>query len=359
MIFHVITNFTEIGGAESALIRVINENVDKKITLISLMLMSDEMVRKIKHPDCKILALDASNFLLLFLSAFKLASIINSLKPKKIYSWMYHANAISALACLISFKKNRLIWGVRHSLDDLTGEKVSTKIAIYSGKLLKFIPSKVIYCSKKSQAQHEEYGYNNISKSAYIPNGYKFDKLPFRSFDKTNFSIGAAGRFHDAKDYLTFFLAMKFLKDKGITFELRVCGRGMNQSNEELASLIKAAGLCISDVNLLGEITNMVTFYNQIDIFVLSSKTEGFPNVLAEAAAQGCAVFSTDVGDAPHIINNDEHIVAVKDPEALAESIYNFIGKPLVLKQQAIALTSRHVRNNFGIANIAKRFSQV
>ena len=103
----------------------------------------------------------------------------------------------------------------------------------------------------------------------------------------------------------------------------------------------------------------MVTFYNKIDIFVLSSKTEGFPNVLAESAAQGCAVFSTDVGDAPYIINNDNHIVAVKDPVALAECIYSFINKPLVAKKQIIALTSQHVRNNFCIANIAKRFSEV
>ncbi len=359
MIIHVITNFAELGGAESALIRIINENVNKKTTLISLMLTSDDMISRIKHPDCKILALGASNFLLLFLSTFKLASIINSQKPQKIYSWMYHANAIAALACLFSFKRSKLIWGVRHSLDDYNGEKNSTKIAIQLGKLLKFIPQKVVYCSKKSQTQHEKYGYNERSKSVYIPNGYSFSPLHSRSFNKASFVIGAAGRFHDAKDYLTLFLAIKQLKDKGITLELRVCGRGMSQDNNELLSLIKSTGLCISDIHLLGEITNMVTFYNQIDIFVLSSKTEGFPNVLAEAAAQGCAVFSTDVGDAPFIINNDDHIVAVKDPMALAECIYCFIKKPLAAKQQAIALTSQHVRNNFCIANIAKRFSEV
>ena len=359
MIIHVITNFAELGGAESALIRIINENVNKKTTLISLMLTSDDMISRVKHPDCKILALGASNFLLLFLSAFKLASIINSQKPQKVYSWMYHANAIAALACLFSFKRSKLIWGVRHSLDDYNGEKNSTKIAIQLGRLLKFTPQKVIYCSKKSQLQHEAFGYNKAVKSVYIPNGYVFNALSPRTFMNDVLIIGAAGRFHDAKDYFTLFLAAKQLKEKGLSFELRICGRGIDSDNTQLLNLINRAGLYISDICLLGEVTDMEVFYNQVDIFVLSSKTEGFPNVLAEAAAQGCAVFSTDVGDAPYIINNDAHIVAVKDSMALAECIYSFIKKPLVAKQQAIALTSQHVRNNFCIANIAKRFSEV
>lgn len=356
---HIITNFTDLGGAESSLIRILNESDSEFLTLISLMSTNSEMLSKVKHSNIKVIELRASNFLSLFLSAFKLARIIYILRPKKIYSWMYHANAIAALGCLLSLRKVKLIWGVRHSLDDYNGEKISTKIAMQLGRLLKFMPNKVVHCSKKSQLQHEAFGYNDASKSVYIPNGYSFKLFNPRTFNKDILIIGAAGRFHDAKDYSTLFMAAKVLKEKGLAFELRLCGRGMKSDNKELVMLINRAGLLLSDIDLLGEVTDMTTFYNQIDIFVLSSKTEGFPNVLAESAAQGCAVFSTDVGDAPYIINNSEHIVAVKDPIALSESIFSFTQKKHEERQRIVALTTEHVRNSFAIESIAKRFSEL
>ncbi|HCP99125.1 MAG TPA: glycosyl transferase [Pseudoalteromonas sp.] len=359
MNFHIITNFTELGGAESALIRVINQHVDVKITLITLMSKTDEMVSKITHPCCQVVALEATTSISLLLSSFKLCSLIKSLKPQKIYSWMYHANAIAAMSCFFSFKKPKLIWGVRHSLDDYNGEKVSTKIAIQLGRMLKFVPNKVVHCSKKSQLQHEVFGYNSPNKSVYIPNGYSFNVLTPRTFMNDILIIGAAGRFHDAKDYFTLFVTAKLLKDKGLVFELRLCGRGMTSDNKELLDLIEIAGLGLSNVHLLGEVDDMTAFYNQVDIFILSSKTEGFPNVLAESAAQGCAVFSTDVGDAPYIINNSEHIVAVKDAKALSECIYAFTQKPHEEQIDIVALTTQHVRDNFAIENIAKRFLEL
>ena len=359
MNFHIITNFTELGGAESALIRVINECTDEQLTLISLMSITDVMVSKIIHPNCQIVALEAKSSLSLLLCAFKLIPLIYSFQPIKIYSWMYHANAIAALACFFSFKKVKLIWGVRHSLDDYEGEKKSTKIAIQLGKFFKFVPNKVVHCSKKSQLQHEAFGYNDASKSVYIPNGYSFKMFNPRTFNKDILIIGAAGRFHDAKDYSTLFMAAKALKEKGLAFELRICGRGMKSDNKEVVALINHAGLHLSDIDLLGEVSDMATFYHQIDIFVLSSKTEGFPNVLAESAAQGCAVFSTNVGDAPYIINNSEHIVAVKDPIALSESIFLFTQKKHEEQQRIVALTTEHVRNSFAIKSIAKRFSEL
>lgn len=359
MNIHIITNFTELGGAESSLIRVVNESDSEFVTLISLMSTNSEMLSKITHSNFKAIKLESSNFLSLFLNAFKLARIIYTLRPKKIYSWMYHANAIAALSCLLLLRKVKLIWGVRHSLDDYGGEKNSTKIAIQLGKLLKFMPSKVIHCSKKSQLQHEAFGYNDASKSVYIPNGYSFKLFNPRTFNKDILIIGAAGRFHDAKDYSTLFMAAKALKEKGLAFELRLCGRGMKPDNKELVMLINRAGLLLSDIDLLGEVTDMTSFYNQIDIFVLSSKTEGFPNVLAESAAQGCAVFSTNVGDASYIINNSEHIVAVKDPIALSESIFSFTQKKHEEQQCIVALTTEHVRNSFAIESIAKRFSEL
>lgn len=359
MYFHIITNFTELGGAESALIRVINHSEDNEIILFSLMGKSEAMINKITHPSCKVVDLGANGSLSLLFSSFKIARYIHFLRPTKIYSWMYHANVISALGCLFSLKNIKLIWGVRHSLDDYSGEKTSTKIAIQMGKFLNFIPNKVVYCSKRAQVQHESFGYNPRVKSIYIPNGYSFNEVTPRDFDNGILILGAAGRFHTAKDYSTLFDAIKLLKDLNLKFEMHICGRGMSINNNELVSMIKHSGLSIADLTLLGEVTDMRSFYSKVDIFILSSKTEGFPNVLAESASQGCAVFSTDVGDASYIINNSMHIVPIKDAKLLASCIYGFTQKTVEVKREITASTTNYVRDKFSIEVIAKQLTRL
>ena len=55
------------------------------------------------------------------------------------------------------------------------------------------------------------------------------------------------------------------------------------------------------------------------DIFVLPSHTEGFPNAVAEAMAQGRAVVATDVGAVPDMLDNGAGVVLpVGDIESLA-----------------------------------------
>lgn len=235
-----ITNFSELGGAESALIRVVNNSKDTPCKIISLMGVSSEMVSKIHNPGCEVIALGARNIFSLVGAAFKLAIIIKRNSPKKIYSWMYHANVITAIASLLSFNKKPLIWGVRHSLDDYQGEKGSTKIAIQLGRFLKNIPDKVVYCSQKAQKQHENFGYNCHQKSVYIPNGYFFSELKLRDFKAKPLILGAAGRFHEAKDYLTLLKTFKRLKAQNLNVELYICGRGIHGQNTILMGMLNS-----------------------------------------------------------------------------------------------------------------------
>lgn len=359
MIFHVITNFSELGGAEFALIRLVNNSPSGKVKIISLMSYDESMQKKITNEECDIVALGATGVLSLLLSSLKLMSLIRKFRPARVYSWMYHANAITAISKMLSTTQHNLIWGVRHSLDDYEGEKFSTKIAIKLGRVLRSSPSKVVYCSQKARVQHENIGYNSISKSVFIPNGYEFGEFNRRSFSDRHFVLGAAGRFHPAKDYAMLIDMALSLKGQGLRFELRICGRGITEKNEALMALISGAGLIDSEIKLLGELSDMNAFYQSLDIFVLTSKTEGFPNVLAEAAAMGCAVFTTDVGDASLIVNNDEHIVSVGASRDMAEKIFVFANKPQSEKMHITSHSSSHVRNQFSIKQTVKRYLEL
>ena len=68
--------------------------------------------------------------------------------------------------------------------------------------------------------------------------------------------------------------------------------------------LAKEVGLA-QRVYLPGRVGNVAEWYQRADIFVLSSRYEGFPNVLLEAMASGCACVAFDCDTGPRDLIED------------------------------------------------------
>ena len=82
-------------------------------------------------------------------------------------------------------------------------------------------------------------------------------------------------------------------------------------------------------VFLPGHAGNMADWYGAADGFVLASRYEGFPNVLLEAMAYGCAVVSVDCNTGPRDIVRDGVdglLVAQDDAAALAAGLERLMG---------------------------------
>ncbi|WP_163131691.1 glycosyltransferase [Agarivorans sp. Alg241-V36] len=358
-VLHVITNFGGIGGAETMLIRVINQSDQEfEHVIVSLMDVSEVLTSRL-NTNIKHYALGASSIVGLLKATFQLRKISKVEKPERVYAWMYHANFVTALAKCFGFIKVDLVWGVRHSLDCWESEKTSTKLAILFGKALRWAPAKVVHCSERALKQHVEFGYHSDEKSLWIPNGYTFPEHQLRSFSHNNFVIGAAGRFHDAKDYQTLLSAFSMLLNANSAFTLVIAGRDIDSDNQVLAEMIEQSNIPSKKIRLLGQQLDMNSFYQSVDFFVLSSKTEGFPNVLAEAIGAGCIAFSTDVGDANKILNDTQRIVPIGDSKALANSIEFFSYKT---KDELLNISNEdanRVRKQFSIQAAADKLLQL
>ncbi len=57
----------------------------------------------------------------------------------------------------------------------------------------------------------------------------------------------------------------------------------------------------------------LVNYYNAADVLLLTSNSEGSPNVVKEAMACNCPIVSTDVGDVKKVINNTNYCY-ISDP---------------------------------------------
>ena len=286
----------------------------------------------------------------------KLRGLLKQLQPKTVQCWMYHANALTSLSVIGLAKKPKVVWGIHHSLASPKDESISTKIALGLSKILSKQPSAIIYCAHSSMQQHQAFGFKN-DNSQVIANGVFLDKFQPRAKLYQPTVIGFAGTYRHAKGYPYLFGTMGLLKDQDIIF--KIAGSGASLENPEVKALFEQYQLDAEKVHLLDQISDMPAFYQSIDAFLMTSITEGFPNVLVEAMASGLPCISTDVGDAKYIVQDLGSIVPPRNAQALAEAVLDYAQKTEAEKQALKQATRERVEQNFSIATVSRQYMQV
>lgn len=171
---------------------------------------------------------------------------------------------------------------------------------------------------------------------------------------KAGCTLLACGRLTKQKDYPSLFQA--FARLSGIDLQLNILGDGgLRQSLEQLAQELGIA----DRVNFLGFQHDPFSHMRRADIFVLSSRWEGFGNVLVEAMAMGTPVVSTDCPHGPaEIIENDKTglLVPTENPGALAAALQRLIDNR-DLRLQLGQAGQRHAQN-FSAKRIGATYAQ-
>lgn len=159
----------------------------------------------------------------------------------------------------------------------------------------------------------------------------------------------AAGRLTLQKDYPTLFRAFALLLRRRPA-RLIVLGEGEDRA--ELEKLVRELGIS-SHLAMLGFVPNPYCWMKRAHLFVLSSRWEGFANVVAEALACGVPVVSTDCPSGPgDILSRGAfgQLVPVGDVEALAHALDKALNQP-VERERLIARGM-----SFSIDDIAPRY---
>jgi len=136
---------------------------------------------------------------------------------------------------------------------------------------------------------------NIIYNAVALPSKINKKKINFFNHFK-GLKIISIGRLTDQKDHLTLIKALNLLNKESIKFKLYLVGQGNNYN--KINNFIKDYKLTTS-IKLVGFKPKAYEYINSADLFILSSKYEGLPNVLLEAQFLGVPIISSDCPTGP------------------------------------------------------------
>jgi glycosyltransferase involved in cell wall biosynthesis len=175
-------------------------------------------------------------------------------------------------------------------------------------------------------AANSRQAINNLSshpvlknKLFYLPNIIKndFPQIKDQFEDLTNkdpITILTIGRLGPQKRIDRFLRIIRGLYQCGWPVKGIVIGKGPDELH--LKELAKESG--VNDhISFEGEIPEVSSYYEQADLFFLTSDYEGTPNVIMEAMAFGVPIVATHVGEVSNMISNHKSGILVQPQNEL------------------------------------------
>lgn len=366
-VLHVITGL-ETGGAEAALCRLVTADRSNTHQVVSLM---DEGTygAQLVAANIGVHVLRMPRGRITLGGMVHLFRLIRKIRPDIIQTWMYHSDLIGGVMGRLAGVKV-ICWGIRGPFDAARTSRSTTLIVTLCARLSRWLPAAIISNSEHARQAHVNAGYVS-DKLTIIANGFATDVFhpdpSAREVVGREFGIpantrvlGMVARFDPHKDHGNLFAALAIVRSTYPAITCLLIGAGMDEHNPALEELVSRHG--VQDiVRPLGPRRDVPALMAALDLHVLSSAAESFPNVVAEAMACGIPCVTTNVGDAATIVGATGWVVPPSNPVALANAIVHALDEmddPARWRARKAAARAA-ILDNYGIAQMVARYNQV
>lgn len=344
------------GGAETFLLKLLRANTSlRNASRIVSIRTKDDLSESFRSIGVPVQIMPLGPNIASIASLRSIAVELGRPEVELVQSWLYFADAVATLLGRILHGKS-VVWGIRSS-HGAAGKGLTRWFARHINPWLSHrYPAAIVCCGKAALSSHESLGYDSHRMSV-IPNG--FDISSFRhdvaaraalraelGVQPNEFLVGMVARADIYKDHETLFDAIAQVRSQISQIKLLLCGNDVSLDNLILRDAIVRHGL-LDIVIPLGLRRDLVEIYSALDLHVLASISEGFPNVVAEAVLCGCASISSDVGDAREILPDARWLVPASSPDVLAAK---------VLEYHKLSEVQRNTLRDSNAAWVAKHF---
>lgn len=343
------------GGAERVILNIIN-NIDKTKFHITLILTKKEgKYVELISSDISVIDLDSKR---VRYSLIKIIKQINLIRPDVILSTLGHLNiALLAIKHFLKGEPKIIVREANTPSKNMSSLSCPKKL-IYS-YLYKYLYSKAdIIVAQCQEMKDDIVKYFNISshKVKCIYNPLDLEKIKLNREENNPYlgnkiNIVSVGRLTYQKGFDILLKAFKVFSKRVPNAHLTILGEG--ELKDDLWE--QAVNLEIIDkVTFTGFKNNPYPYFYYADIYVLSSRWEGFPNTLLEALACGTKVVATDCKSGPREIIGEDYqygiLVNEGDYLSLADGIMMALSEENKTQDRA---------NFFSIKKIIKDYEEI
>lgn len=309
------------GGAEKLLVDILknlNKEMIDDVLVVSVFPSSNTFLeRELSLYGIKIKFLNVTNKTLksYLIAVSRLRRIIDEFKPDIIHS---HLKTIPFLLPIYFFTGRKIVKiHTVHNLAEVDANDFPTKISNYIAfRFLKTIPVAITLSVKQSIVNF----YGNKVKPLVIYNGIETKKFkPKIRLKPKEMIMLNVGRLVEQKGQRFLIQAFAEVKKRLKNLKLWIVGTGSLE--EELKSLSIKLGL-ENDVVFFGERSDVSALMDQVDVFVLTSKYEGFGLVLVEAMASGVPIVACNIPPVIEILQSGEYGVIYE-----SDNVNDFVEK--------------------------------
>lgn len=364
-ILHIITGLAT-GGAERTLQKLLASlSRERYQSVVASLLPPGPVADEIERLGITVNSMEMDRGRPSLTGLLRLRSLASRVEPDLVHGWMYHGS----LAATMSGQRVPLVWGIRHSIHDLSFETFRTRLVIRLLSALSARPSAIIYCARSGARQHEEIGFQP-QKTRVIPNGFDCDTFCPDEERGEEFRrhlgiptdvplIGHAARFHPMKDHATLLKAASRLLRSRRSARFVLAGQGITRRNESIMEMVERYDLSDA-IHLLGKQSDMPAFMNACDIFTVSSRWgEAFPNVLGEAMACGTLCVTTNVGDAGRILGDVGQVVPPGNPDHLCAAWTKMLGLEDFMRNRLVRAARERILDRFRLSDVAEMYGDL
>ena len=291
--------------------------------------------------------------------------------PDLVQTWLCHADLIGGLIARYALGVP-VVWGVHQADVDPRTTPFTTRMVLRACALLaSHVPSRVICCAEAGRRARLASGFP-AALFEVIPNGVDIEQFHPQPEARARLRaaldvsadtllIGMPARWHRDKDHGLLCAAARQVLASCPRARFVLCGEGIHADNAALVALIAATGRPEA-FHLLGFRTDMAALLAALDVGVLSSRTEAFPNVIVETMACGVPFVATAVGDIATIIGAQGEagrVVAAHDARALAVALMEVLQATPEQRATLGAQARARVVAQFSLATSAARYAAV
>jgi glycosyltransferase involved in cell wall biosynthesis len=360
VVMHLIDT-TGPGGAETVFVQLADlmreQGYQSLVVIRGAGWVEDELRRRGLSP----IIIDAKgSFNVKFL--LSLRALIRKHKVSLIHSHLLGSNVYAAIAGLISHVP---VVATYHGMVDVSPDE---RFRFIKHQAMRFGIKSYVAVSQSLMANIQAQGLLNINKTSVIYNGIDTAKYGI-STEKSirvalNLSddavlIGSLGNIRPAKAYDVLVKAAALLVAKNPQLHFVIAGHQKASLMAELTALIAELGV-EGNIHFLGFQQDCAGFLSQMNMFLLSSKSEGFSISTIEAMATGLPVLVTRCGGPEEIVTHDVNgwLVEPENPTAIAEGLEVLLADEALKSRLAIA-GQNHARECFGVEQMLNSYSTI